>query len=320
MNYKIDIIIPAYNVAEKITVLLRSLEVQDCTDFRAIIIDDGSTDGTYDCCCRFSEKSPYPMLILKQENQGPGIARRTGIKRSDANYVMFCDADDYLHEATVGRLLDILGKEPLDILEFGFQKITEHGQAIASTNLTDEKVVENCLGHYIKQRNTTNYLCNKIFRRQLLKESDFKKLYYSEDARALTLIFSRCTFYRVISDKYYFYVINDNSACGKPYDLKRLDTIQADKEICSFIEKKDSGLLPFAACTSCVHIAKIYSGLKKTELLNGELKEALKAAFRRRYHELNTGKREVYRIRSRKQILAVELFRISPSLFSALVR
>ncbi len=320
MNYSLDIIVPAYNAADKISTLLQSFEKQKRTDFRVIIVDDGSTDHTYDFCRGASQKSAYSILVLTQQNQGPGIARQTGFKQADADYVMFCDADDYLHETAIDHLITILKKEPLDILEFGYRKITEQGAMIPSVYLKDEKFFGNCLEHYIKQKNTTNYLCNKVFKRQLLKVSDFKKLYYSEDARALALIFSRCTSYRVVSDPYYFYVINKDSACGKAYDLRRLDTVQVDEEICGLVAGKNPQLLPFAACTACVHTAKIYSGLKNAGLLDGELDRTLKTVFDRRYRELSCEKGQVYKTRSRRQILAVELFRISPSLFSILSR
>lgn len=318
MEYGVDIIVPAYNVKNKIDGLLCSFETQTCKAFRVILIDDGSSDGTYEYCCDISQKSSYYMTVERQTNQGPGIARQTGLRKADADYIMFCDADDYLHRSAVEHLLQVIKNEPVDILEFGYQKITADGKKLGSANLKNESIHGNCLAHYIKQKNTTNYLCNKLFRRQILRESDFKKLYYSEDARALTFIFSRCSTYRVIPNKYYFYVMNKNSACGRTCNLRRLDTVKADQEICDYVRKKDLQLLPYAACTSCVHTAKIYSGLKKAKLLGRGLEETLKAAFDRRYYELSSGKKQVYKVRSKRQVLAVELFRFSPTLFCML--
>lgn len=316
MEPKIDIIIPAYNAKQTIGRLIDSLKRQNNQDFRIIIVDDGSCDGTYEYCLDISKETKMDIKVLKQENQGPAIARQTALKKSSANYVMFCDADDYLHESTISIILENLTDRDLDILEFGFQKVDDRGNSIKSTNLVDEFVSDSCLQHYIKQKNTTNYLCNKVIKREKIQETDFKQLYYSEDFRALVYIFSRCSRYKIIHDKLYYYVISDLSACGRRFDIKRLDVLRVDQEIGEMIGDRYQELIPYQACNCCIHVTKLYIGFFKDDFLNDELKRYLRDIFKKNYKILTSKKRTIYRKKSLRQILAIELYNLSPQLFT----
>lgn len=319
MKY-IDIIIPAYNAKKQIDKLFQSFERQNNNQFRAIVVDDGSSDGTYDYCLALSKKYSFDMLVTTQQNQGPGIARRTGLELSDSEYVMFCDADDYLDDEALNTIVKILSHEALDVLEFGYQKVNEQGEKMASLNLTDEYIVTGCLAHYIKHANTTDYLWNKVFRRSIMSASDFKPLFYCEDVRALAFIFPRCSKVRVINNKLYYYVISDNSACGQRFSSKRLDMLKADEDIINLIHKYDLSLLPFAVCNACDHITKLYRGFYRSSALDNELSEFLRNTFMNYYRILKSDRKRVYKTKSKRQIFAIELYKVSPFLFRGVAK
>lgn len=100
----LDIIVPVYNVAPYLWDCVSSiLEQQTQYRFRAIFVDDGSTDGSSQIL------DEYPadprMLVIHQENQGLSGARNTGIARSSAAYLLFLDSDDLLAPGAVEQLL-----------------------------------------------------------------------------------------------------------------------------------------------------------------------------------------------------------------------
>lgn len=84
----ISVVIPAYNDSIKLERLLLSLKKQTFKDFEIIVVDDASTDNTYDVAKKYANK-----LIRNKNNKGPAITRNIGIKNSDSGIIAFTDSD-----------------------------------------------------------------------------------------------------------------------------------------------------------------------------------------------------------------------------------
>lgn len=94
-NPTVSIIIPCYNSESTIAETLESLQKQTFEDWEAIVVNDGSTDGSSDTVCRLGAKDPRIQQI-NQENQGPSGARNAGLEMARGKFVNFLDADDLL--------------------------------------------------------------------------------------------------------------------------------------------------------------------------------------------------------------------------------
>ncbi|MGR3620751.1 glycosyltransferase, partial [Pseudophaeobacter sp.] len=91
----ISVIVPVYNVAPYVEAALTSLRNQTLTDFEAIVVDDGSTDGSGHIVARVIADDPRFRLI-RQENRGLSGARNTGLEHAQGAFVAFLDSDDQL--------------------------------------------------------------------------------------------------------------------------------------------------------------------------------------------------------------------------------
>lgn len=89
----ISIIVPIYNVAKYLNECLRSIQVQDYTDFEVLCVDDGSKDNSVEIALKFVEVDKRYKLY-RQPNSGVSVARNTGIKYAQGDYICFVDADD----------------------------------------------------------------------------------------------------------------------------------------------------------------------------------------------------------------------------------
>lgn len=90
---QLSIVIPAYNAAPYIAECLHSVMVQtDCPPFEVIVVDDGSTDGTYEIV---EQKFPE-VRLFRQSNAGPGAARNQGAEKAVGEILIFHDADDVM--------------------------------------------------------------------------------------------------------------------------------------------------------------------------------------------------------------------------------
>ncbi len=91
---KISVIIPLYNDKENIILVLDSLARQITTLHEIIIIDNNSTDNSYETVKDFISHHPHQNIILEREmKKGPGQARNTGIKKAKGNIIAFIDSD-----------------------------------------------------------------------------------------------------------------------------------------------------------------------------------------------------------------------------------
>lgn len=319
MDISFDVIVPIYNAAKTLERMLDSFLCQGYENFRLILVNDGSNDLSRDICEKYCAKT-NKILLIDQKNQGPGVARKNGFKQSNADYIMFCDADDYIEGNLFEDVSSIIREKGIDAVEFGFQKVNNAGVKLRCKKLFEERIINNCLEHYIKQVNTTNYLWNKVFKRDLVSHNDFINLFYSEDACFLTNFFDKCQSYVVIDNIYYNYVISDTSACGSDVNLRRLDMIKADKYIINVLKNKHPELLPYASASACSHAAYLYALFKNAGKLTSILSKELKCEFKKNYKLLNDKKNDVYKVTSFKRRMSIEIFHIFPKLYTFIVR
>jgi len=90
-----SVIIPTYNREKLLSEILDFVINQTYSKFEIIIIDDGSTDNTYENLKSKIHLHNY-INYYRQENRGVSSARNLGAKKSIGNYLIFLDSDDIL--------------------------------------------------------------------------------------------------------------------------------------------------------------------------------------------------------------------------------
>lgn len=83
-----------YNRAHTLPRVYRSLKIQTCRDFEWVIVDDGSTDNTYDLVKRWKEEADFPIRYFWQQNQGKHFAFNWGVKEAHGRFFLSLDSDD----------------------------------------------------------------------------------------------------------------------------------------------------------------------------------------------------------------------------------
>lgn len=84
-----SIIIPAYNYSKTLGRAIDSVLGKEGDDFEIIIVDDGSTDGTFSVAASYCWLYPEKISYYLQENQGPAAARNKGAIVSESEYLFF---------------------------------------------------------------------------------------------------------------------------------------------------------------------------------------------------------------------------------------
>ena len=104
-----SVIIPLYNKEEYILSTLESIKKQTFKDFEIIVIDDGSTDSSYEFASNFETEN---ITLLKQENHGVSTARNKGINLAKGKYIALLDADDTWYPNHLKELKKQIDKFP----------------------------------------------------------------------------------------------------------------------------------------------------------------------------------------------------------------
>ncbi len=112
----ISIVIPAYNRAGTITDCLRSVQAQTHRNWEAIVVDDGSRDGTSEVVQRLGKEDGRIHLIRHDRNRGAQAARNSGIRAAKGEWVAFLDSDDQFLPQSLKARLSLVLKEKVELV------------------------------------------------------------------------------------------------------------------------------------------------------------------------------------------------------------
>lgn len=117
MSPSISIVIPVYNAELYIRECLESILGQTVNKYQIICVDDGSTDSSVKIIKEYLLDDDR-VLLLRQSNQGPAVARNNGLKHAKGDYVWWIDADDWIQPNAVEVLQKAIEISDADIIGF----------------------------------------------------------------------------------------------------------------------------------------------------------------------------------------------------------
>ncbi|GHJ37634.1 glycosyltransferase family 2 protein [Streptomyces sp. TS71-3] len=115
----VSVIVGAYEAMPYLIRCLESVEAQTLPADRVevIAVDDGSTDGTGEYLEKFAERTDLSVRVVRQENSGgPSGPRNVGLGLARGRYVFLLDADDYLGDEALERMVAIADRNGTDVV------------------------------------------------------------------------------------------------------------------------------------------------------------------------------------------------------------
>ncbi|WP_435273461.1 bifunctional glycosyltransferase/CDP-glycerol:glycerophosphate glycerophosphotransferase [Streptomyces parvulus] len=119
---RLSIVVPFQDVETYLAECLESIARQSFRDFEVILVDDGSTDGSSRIAADFCAADPR-FRMIRQEPQGPGHARNTGLRamHPQGEFLAFVDGDDVIPEYAYGLLVRTLEGSESDFVSGNVQ-------------------------------------------------------------------------------------------------------------------------------------------------------------------------------------------------------
>ena len=165
---KVSVIVPAYNSHDTLATCLGSLVHQTLQDIEIIVINDASTDDTWEIMKRCKEQFPDKVRIIDGKiNRGSGGARNQGFDVAGGEYIGLVDSDDYVAPNMYELLYNKAKEGKYDIVDSGYYKESTD-KAILSTGDNVTGILDD------EKRNILisggGYLVTKIFKRDLFND------------------------------------------------------------------------------------------------------------------------------------------------------
>ncbi|AEK72160.1 Dolichol-phosphate mannosyltransferase [Thermococcus sp. 4557] len=145
---RVSVVIPAYNEEKRLPSVLDRMP--DFID-EVVVVDDGSSDGTYNVARAFSEKDPRIKAIRLERNCGKGCAMRRGVEEASGDVIVFIDADGQHRPEEIIKLVEPIVRGEADLV-IGARKVEEAGKRPLHrriSNILTTRLIRLKLGRYV---------------------------------------------------------------------------------------------------------------------------------------------------------------------------
>lgn len=196
MRPLITVIVPVYNGAKLISQCLNALHKQSFTRFVCYVINDGSTDQTYNTVKTIAQYDPR-FIIINKVNGGASSARNHGLYKVQTKYVTFLDCNDIPLPHMLEKLYNMAENSNADIAIASFAY---------SNNYDEKSIIDESAINYINLSNidainkmlladgVSQKMPCKLFRYSTILDVFFdEKVHINEDALFLISAFRRAS-------------------------------------------------------------------------------------------------------------------------------
>jgi len=121
----ISVLMPAYNAAAYIDTAIRSMVEQDFRDFELVVIDDASTDSTWESVLQYAKLDARVRPFRNAHNMKIAKALNRGIEVAAGRYIARMDADDWSHPDRLRKQFEFMERHPDVVLSGGTIEICD---------------------------------------------------------------------------------------------------------------------------------------------------------------------------------------------------
>ena len=203
--YRVDIIVPVYNSKNFIQDTLESIIRQSYKNWRILLIDDNSNDGTSEIIKNFINNNVNKkkfIFIKNKKNKGQAFSRNLALKYCNSKFIAFIDSDDIWQKNKLKKQINFMLKYNYDFTYSDYKSIKNNKiKTIKTPNFFNYK-------NFTK--NTSIATSTMIIKKKILKNLFFPDLKLCEDYYFKCLILKSKDAYKC-PGVYSFYRLRNNS-------------------------------------------------------------------------------------------------------------
>ena len=169
---KVSVLIPAYNEARTIAACLEAVYSRNPgRDLEVIVVDDGSTDGTYEAAKAAAK--PGTVVLKHEKNAGKGTAIRTALAKATGEVVLIQDADLEYDPADYAKLLKPIEDGRAEVV-YGSRHLAGGNERSYARYYYGGRLVSVWCNLLYGSSITDEPTCYKVFKTDLLRSFDLK--------------------------------------------------------------------------------------------------------------------------------------------------
>jgi len=234
----ISVIVPVYNAEDYLDRCVNSIIDQTYQNLEIILIDDGSTDKSYEMAQKW-QRQDERIILIRQENQGAGAARNAGLQIASGDFIGFVDSDDYIDTRMYELLLDSLLKNEADVSVSGYDEDGSYVDLHLPPVLSDADEIVEC---FITLK-INGMVWNKLYRRNIVDGLMFENRVINEDYVYICYLIERAPKIVYLPYDLYHYCVHKNSLIHSDSLEKYEATLSAYNRVSNRIDciyKKES--------------------------------------------------------------------------------
>lgn len=226
MNPKYSIITPVFNSFNLMHKYFESLNNQTYQNFEVIIVDDYSTDGSYEEVCKYAQNSSLSISVYRTEkNMGPGNARNIGIDAATGEWITFIDNDDWIDIDMIEKIDTVIEREKPDCIIFDYYIINKNRKKVEHSMYNSEGgfvPLDKCIS------NVRNHTCGKVYKLAKLRQHKvfYPQLRRCEDVAFVCRAIDACGSVYYMDEPLYYYYQRSSSLSNNKH-LDEADMIKA---------------------------------------------------------------------------------------------
>lgn len=210
---KLSIIIPIYNVEKFLNKCLSSVLKQIEKDDELILVNDGSTDNSFNICKNIKEVyKKNNIILINKKNEGVAIARNTGLKKATGEYIFWIDSDDWLDDNCIKFVKNAIEKTKADIILFDFYNVNKKNIKPSFIFEKSKRLNKKDVLIDVAQDSFRSFLWRTVVRREVYKDIYFPEgVQMMEDFSVYHLLFHKAkSFYYIRRPLYYYRLVNNS--------------------------------------------------------------------------------------------------------------
>ena len=229
---KVSIIVPVYNTEKYLAKCLDSLVNQTLSDIEIIVVNDESPDNSKKIVNKYLKAYPDKVKYFEQLNGGQGSARNLGLTKATGEYIGYVDSDDYVSLSMYQKMYDEALKTDADIV-MCTHTIVYEDSAREVTEKLFLKTKDNKTNCFFNNAG----VCNKIYKRELLKDFTFRSKVWYEDIDFTTKVIMNAKKISYVDEGLYYYLLRQGSTMNNNNVEKNLDILKSFDSILTYLNE-----------------------------------------------------------------------------------
>jgi len=116
----LSVIMPVHNGMATLERAVRSVQAQSFPDWELLVVDDCSTDRSWEAVATWAAADPRIRPLHSAENRGPGAARNLGLRSARGQFIAYLDCDDEYDPQYLEHVARLRDKGDVLVFEYDF--------------------------------------------------------------------------------------------------------------------------------------------------------------------------------------------------------